>query len=66
MDLHLKNHTVVITGGASGIGLAVAKLFTEEGSLVHIWDLRKPDEGDFSFELVDITDHQNVVSATER
>ncbi|MBT5018629.1 MAG: SDR family oxidoreductase [Planctomicrobium sp.] len=66
MDLHLKNHTVVITGGASGIGLAVAKLFTEEGSLVHIWDLRKPDEGDFSFELVDITDHQNVVSATEK
>lgn len=66
MDLHLKDHAVVITGGASGIGLAVAKLFAEEGARVTIWDLHKPDQDDFSFERVDITDQQKVQSAAEQ
>ncbi|MFN0197368.1 MAG: SDR family NAD(P)-dependent oxidoreductase [Planctomycetaceae bacterium] len=39
MDLHLYNQTTVITGGASGIGLAVAELFAAEGSPVALWDV---------------------------
>jgi 2-hydroxycyclohexanecarboxyl-CoA dehydrogenase len=38
MQLHLENHVVVVTGGASGIGLATAKLFAAEKCRVAIWD----------------------------
>src|ERR1700741_941358 len=35
----LRNKTAIITGGASGIGLAVSKLFAQQGANVHIFDL---------------------------
>ena len=38
MDLHLKDHTAVVVGGASGIGLATAECFAVEGVHVAIWD----------------------------
>lgn len=39
MDLNLQNHVVVVTGGASGIGRAVAEGFAAEGADVALWDL---------------------------
>lgn len=39
MDLNLSQHTAVVTGGASGIGLAIAKGFLAEGCQVSIWDM---------------------------
>ena len=35
----LQNKTALITGGASGIGLAIAKTFAQAGASVHILDL---------------------------
>lgn len=39
MDLGLTGHVAVITGGASGIGLACARSLAREGCHVAIWDL---------------------------
>lgn len=65
MNLNLSNHQVIVTGGASGLGRAVAKMFEEEGASVTIWDLQKPDEESFAHEIVDITDFASVERALE-
>lgn len=39
MQLHLENHVAVVTGGASGIGWAVARSFAAEGASVALWDV---------------------------
>jgi 2-hydroxycyclohexanecarboxyl-CoA dehydrogenase len=39
MDLNLQNHIAVVTGGASGIGRAIADGFAAEGSSIALWDL---------------------------
>ena len=37
----LSNKTAIVTGGASGIGLAIAKLFAQQGATVHILELNE-------------------------
>jgi 2-hydroxycyclohexanecarboxyl-CoA dehydrogenase len=39
MELELNNHVAVITGGASGIGRAVAEHFAREGCKIALWDV---------------------------
>ena len=38
MNLNLTDHVVAVTGGASGIGRAIAAGFFAENSRVAIWD----------------------------
>lgn len=74
MDLHLNDHVAIITGGASGIGLAAAKAFAAEGAHIAIWDIADnaahcADELTRKFPVraigltVDITDESAVRSA---
>ena len=39
LNKRFENRSVIVTGGASGIGLATAKLFASEGALVAVVDL---------------------------
>ena len=35
----LENKVAIVTGGASGIGLSITKLFTKQGAIVHVLEL---------------------------
>lgn len=37
--MNFKNKTVVITGGAQGIGKAISKVFLTKGAWVSSWDI---------------------------
>lgn len=64
---------VIVTGGASGIGLSIVKMFQSQGAQVDVLDIHKPapafhaehrlDEQLVHFHAVDITD-QTQVKAT--
>ena len=65
----LKNKSAVITGGAQGFGLDIAKKFLEFGAKVRIWDIdakelqeakNKINNPNLDFDVVDVSDYQNV------
>lgn len=74
MNLELNDHTVLVVGGASGIGLATARTFAAEGAHVAIWDCHQSVcetarqlAGEFSVRgvgvEVDVTDRDALSSA---
>jgi 2-hydroxycyclohexanecarboxyl-CoA dehydrogenase len=76
MNLHLDGHSVLVTGGASGIGLATARAFAEERCSLILWD-RDPSVAKVAEDLatefavaasgavVDVTDYDAVGRAVE-
>jgi len=71
-SIDLKGQVAVITGGAQGIGLAVARRLIASGAKVSLWDMRK-DLLDgavaelgaaASAEVVNITDYATIEAAT--
>ena len=71
----LKNKTAVITGGAQGFGLDIAKKFLISGAKVNIWDIDKTqlkkaiksvNNSNLSFNVVDVTNFKNVEKTVKK
>jgi len=65
----LKNRTAIITGGAQGFGLDIAKRFLTSGAKVIIWDIdeeelknaiKRIDNPNLSYNVVDVSDFKIV------
>jgi len=65
----LKNRTSIITGGAQGFGLDIAKRFLKSGTKVIIWDIdedelkkvtREINNPNLLYNVVDVSDFKNV------
>ncbi len=60
----LKDRVVIVTGGASGIGLATARRFAEEGARVATWDVKEGEtQPGGIFQRVDVTSAASVEGA---
>ena len=68
----LNDRTAVITGGAQGFGLDIAKRFLDSGAKVIIWDIdpklideasKEIDNSSLSLSIVDISDYKSVETA---
>ena len=71
ISFNFKNRTAVITGGAQGFGLDIAKRFLHSGAKVIIWDidpkmieksLRDLNNSNLSSNIVDVSNYQEVES----
>lgn len=73
-QIDLKQRHAVVTGGAQGIGLAIAHRFLLSGASVSLWDrdaevladaqTKLSDSGTVSTETVDVSDPDSVAAAT--
>ena len=74
-NFDLKNKTAVITGGAQGFGLDIAKTFLTSGAKVFIWDIDKSelskavkeiDNKNLDFNVVDVSKFEQVKDAVDK
>ena len=68
-NFDLKNKIAIVTGGAQGFGLDIAKKFINSGAQVRIWDndenelnkvIKKENNENLKYDLVDVTDFESV------
>jgi 2-hydroxycyclohexanecarboxyl-CoA dehydrogenase len=73
----LAGKTAIVTGGASGIGLAISRRFSREGASVAVWDIDEAGAQRVAGELVadgaraigcgvDVSSRSQIVAAAER
>ena len=66
---NLTNKVAIVTGGAQGFGLDIAKKFINSGAEVRIWDndenelnnvIKKENNENLKYDVVDVTDFESV------
>ena len=74
INFDFKNRTAVITGGAQGFGLDIAKRFLKSGAKVTIWDIdpkmiekaiKDLDNSNLSSKIVDVSNYKDVENCTQ-
>ena len=75
ISYNFKNRTALVTGGAQGFGLDIAKRFLKSGAKVIIWDLdskaiekakKEINNPEFSSNIVDVTNYKEVENCTKQ
>ena len=68
-NFDLKSKIAIVTGGAQGFGLDIAKKFINSGAQVRIWDndenelnkvIKKENNENLNYDVVDVTDFESV------
>lgn len=67
MELGLCDKSVLVVGGASGIGATCARRFLAEQAKVYVWDLQETGEltDQIAHKICDITNSNSVAEATQ-
>ena len=74
-NFDLKNRYAIITGGAQGFGLDIARRFIKSGSKVRIWDIDETElekashdinSENLSYDVVDVSNFTQVKNAVEK
>ncbi len=74
-NFDLKNKVAIVTGGAQGFGLDIAKRFIKSGSKVIIWDIDEVElknasteinSDDLNYDIVDVSNFKEVKDAVDK
>ena len=74
-NFDLKNKVAIITGGAQGFGLDIAKRFIKSGSKVRIWDIDEAElknasteinSDDLNYDIVDVSNFKEVKDVVDK
>ena len=74
ISFDFKNRTAIVTGGAQGFGLDIAKRFLKSGARVIIWDIdskmineaiQNIDNPNLSSNIVDVSDYKEVTDCVD-
>ena len=75
INFDFRNRTALVTGGAQGFGLDIAKRFLKSGAKVIIWDidqkaiemaLKELSSDRCSYQIVDVTNFENISKNLEK